>query len=83
MPVEGEVLKIDASVYKIFISKKSEYLQEIEHEGVCYIGKFLGGILTDESLILVQENLKSILKKVLPDFSINSDSLILFPIIKK
>lgn len=71
---------LNPHLYDLFVSEKEEYLRVIEQGGVCYLGKFLGKLIEENALKLAEENVLSILKKMVPDFPFNPDSFILFPV---
>lgn len=67
----------------LFIQKgDSLYLQEIESEGVVYLGKSLGVCVEIESLNPLQIHVYSLLKRLIPDYPYEEKPLLLLAIPK-
>lgn len=72
---------IPSHLRSLFIQNTSgEYLQEIVWQQHRYIGKFIDPLATIPSLELIESNIHSLLKKLVPDDHTYSP-LILFPVI--
>ncbi|MGA8165351.1 MAG: hypothetical protein WB791_10105 [Waddliaceae bacterium] len=61
-------------------SADSEYLREIIYQEMHFLGKFLGGIANLQHIELVEANIYSLLKRLVPHFSYEEIPLYLFPI---
>jgi hypothetical protein len=69
------------SLRELFIQvHSSEYLQEIEHEELGYLGKFLGPSISLSSLELIENNVISLLRKLVPNFPYEENPLLLFAV---
>lgn len=82
-PVEGgfaEALgRVDPQLANLFIQGGENYLQQVVHQDVRYLGKFAGEMCDIGRLELLEKNIFSLLKKLIPDYSYESVSLVLFP----
>lgn len=58
-----------------------DYLTDLTHNDMRYLGKFLGKISTLPQLELVENNVYSLLKRVVPNFPYQETPLYLFTII--
>lgn len=71
---------VDPKILKIFIrSDTSDYLRELEHRGQRFIGKEVGPISDINILPLLQTNIYSLLKKIVPSYPCENIALTLFP----
>lgn len=82
-PIEddfAEVLEsVDPQVSALFITQESsEYLQEIIHNDRRYLGKFTGEAVGSQELILLESNIYSLLKKIVPNYPYDRVPLVLF-----
>lgn len=60
--------KIDPQIMKMFVSDNEDsYLSEITFENILYIGKYVGEVITVSELELLQQNIYSILNKMIPN----------------
>ncbi len=77
----AEALKsIDSQLANLFIRKNDDsYLQEVSYNGVRYLGKFAGEINDPASLKLLEENIYSLLKRIVPNYQFERGALVLFP----
>lgn len=55
----------------------SPYLQQIENEGILYLGKYLGSSIDMGALDLMYAHIYSLLKKLVPHFSYEQYPLLL------
>lgn len=62
----------------LFIGKEQRYLQEVEFEGRRYLGKFAGCLNEVSQLNLLEQNVLSILTKMIPDYPYHQEPLLLF-----
>lgn len=51
-----------------FIQADGEYLCELDHQGLRYIGKWLGGIVELPKVEMMEQNIYSLLKRLVPEF---------------
>ncbi len=65
-------------IIETFIDNASEYLHEITHEGIRYIGKLLGAIESYANLELLEANIYSLLTKLSSSYNFKEKPLILF-----
>ena len=71
--------KIDPQIIKMFISDNEDsYLNEVTFEGTQYIGKYVGEVAALSELELLQQNIYSILNKMIPNHTCESVPLVLF-----
>lgn len=71
---------IDANILSIFINNHADYLKEVTHEGIRYIGKYVGGIAHTSQLALLEVNIYSLIKKIVPNYTVETIPLELFAI---
>lgn len=73
---------LDPRLINLYVQEGEDtYLQSIENEGNKYLGKPVGIITETSTLELLQLNIYSILKKLVPDFPYESTPLELVPIV--
>lgn len=71
--------EIDPLIIKMFISDSEEsYLNEVIFEGTRYFGKYVGEVAVVSELELLQQNIYSILNKLIPNQKCESVPLVLF-----
>ena len=75
-----EMEKANPNVVAQFIQKEGDYLREIFHNDMTFLGKEIGKIVSLPQLELLEENIYSLLKKVVPEFPYQETPLYLFPI---
>lgn len=63
------------------LNEEYEYLTKITHQDVHYLGKYVGQLCDIETLELVENNIFSLLKKIVPNYPYSESQLLLFPII--
>lgn len=68
------------SILDTFLSEGDTYLKQLNSNGVEYIGKFVGEISDLESLELLEKNIYSLLRRILPDYEFKKRPLILLTI---
>lgn len=71
--------EVDEEVKIFFIQNDENYLQRVRHNGVLYLGKFLGHKSDLESLRSVEENIYSLLSRLVPNYDFKKTPLRLFP----
>lgn len=72
---------LDPRMIDLYVQEGEAYLQSIENEGSKFLGKPVGSITETSTLELLQLNIYSILKKLVPDFPYESTPLQLVPIV--
>lgn len=77
---ENELQKVNPHLIKQFIHPHGEYLEEIHHEGMAYLGKKLGKLTKISEISLKEANIYSILKILVPEFPYDEIPLMLFTI---
>ncbi|NGX43693.1 MAG: hypothetical protein K940chlam7_01993 [Chlamydiae bacterium] len=77
---EKEIEKINPNVVAQFIQKEGDYLRDITHDGMRFLGKNVGKIIVLPQLEMLEANIYSILKKIVPDFPYQEVPLYLFAI---
>ncbi|MFQ5728768.1 MAG: hypothetical protein ACE5GN_00205 [Waddliaceae bacterium] len=75
-----EMEKANPNVVAQFIRKEGDYLREISHNDMKFLGKEIGKIISLPQLELLEENIYSLLKKVVPEFPYEEAPLYLFPV---
>ena len=75
-----QIEKANPHVVAQFIQKKGDYLQEATYDEMRFIGKEVGKIVTIPQLKQLEQNVYSILKKIVPEFPYNETPLYLFPV---
>ncbi|NGX57783.1 MAG: hypothetical protein K940chlam3_00678 [Chlamydiae bacterium] len=71
---------IPADRRDLYIQSTGEYLTEIQIDNHRYLGKSCGNLSELENLTLLEENIYTLLEKVVPDFPYTETPLTLFPI---
>lgn len=78
---EKELAKVNPNLVAAFIQKRGdEYLQDFVHEEIRYFGKRGGKNLTIAQLELIEENIYSLLKRLVPEFSYEEIPLYVFAV---
>lgn len=75
-----ELSTADPHVLNAFVQEKGEYLQEYTCDGLRYLGKHVGKNINQSELDLVETNIYSLLKKVVPEFPYDETPLYLFAV---
>jgi len=70
----------DQELVWIFLSNDGQYLHEVEYQDVKYIGKPVGEITDMKTLLLLESNIYSLLKKLFPDIQVTNTPLKLIAI---
>src|SRR5438105_1590338 len=71
--------KVNPEIVSLFVKKGGDYLEKINFKGVSYLGKFVGDIADGTALELLEANIYSLLKKLVPEYSYEKIPLLLFP----
>lgn len=84
LPIKGELAEAlgvaDEAVKKIFIKdEEKKYLEQIHSNGTDYLGKFVGAKCDLQKLHGVENNINSLLARIVPNYSCPESPLKLFP----
>lgn len=71
---------VPKEIVSLFIQRDSDYLQRFSSGGVDYLGKQLEEITSMESLELIQQNVYSLLRRLVADYPYESESLVILSI---
>lgn len=77
-----KLAQVNPHLLETFIQKDGEYLSEVQHNEIRFLGKHVGKIVALPQLELLEANIYSLLKKMVPDFPYEEAPLYLFSIIK-
>lgn len=72
-----KLAKIPSPLISAIINEGDRYLQEFPYEGIRYLGKVLNGYTEYPNLELLEINIYSLLKKLVPDYPYDQAPLIL------
>lgn len=78
--LETQLKKNDENKLALFISNDGDHLRQVIYKGQQFLGKFTGQPNDVESLALLEANIYSLLKMLVPDYDFAHSPLILFPI---
>ena len=75
--------QLDRKIYCVFVRPEGEesYLQEYTHGSQLYLGKKLGTLIECTTLELLQVNIYSLLKKLVPGYPYEAIPLQLLPLV--
>lgn len=74
-----ELDQADQILKQLFISEGDDYLQQVNHRGKKYLGKYLGERSDLQTLHDVEKNIYSLVFKLTPNFPCKEKQLRLFP----
>lgn len=72
--------KSSPALRNLFIQNNSDYLCQIEYKGIVYLGKPAGSIVDVQRLESLEENIYSLLRRLVPEYAYEQTPLLLFPI---
>lgn len=75
-----ELDKTNPNVVSTFIQEAGDYLHDYTHNDIRYLGKHAGKNLTLIQLDMLEINIYSLLRKIVPEFPYDETPLYLFPI---
>lgn len=76
-----ELKELPLPVRETFIQEQpSDYLQQIEREGVFYLGKSIGSPYDMASIDSLETHIYSLLRKLIPDYPYDQHPLLLLPL---
>jgi hypothetical protein len=80
-PIDGilahQLENVPSAILDSFISEGDNYLQDIEDNGVRYLGKFSDSCTELRDLELLESNIYSLLKKIEPNYLFHHTPLVL------
>jgi len=76
--LENELQAVDPKILNLFL-QSDEYLTKIVYNDMNFLGKYTNTTSNSSELTLLQDNIYSILKKVLPKYPFENKPLVLFP----
>ena len=76
--LESALIQQNSFLIDQFIGVDPSYLRKIEYQGISYLGKAMGSITDLTSLLLVEENIYSLIKTLAPHISVKENPLFLF-----
>ncbi len=83
LPINDELTadldKIDPKIRALFIKEEDNYLQEIIFENTRFLGKGIYEAIELNELEMLEINIYSLLKKLVPHYSFEKSPLVLFP----
>lgn len=71
--------EVDEEARMFFIQDGDNYLQRVRHNGSLYLGKFLGIKSDLQCLRTIEENIYSLLTRLVPNYPCEETPLLLFP----
>lgn len=74
---------VNPMVVAQFINEEEGYLSDIMHSNMRFLGKNVGTVVVLPKLELLEANIYSLLKKLVPDFPYQEAPLYLFPLENK
>lgn len=72
---------VDLRVYELYVREGDAYLQNLTYQGIQYLGKPVSPIVEIATLELLQLNIYSLLKKLVPDFAYETIPLQIVPVV--
>lgn len=71
--------KLDSQLTAMFIADDVDHLNLYEHEGQLLLGKRIGEMSDAAGILLVGTHIISVIKKLLPEYPADIQSLVIFP----
>ncbi len=78
--LETALEKLDPKIVAIYINADPEHLKKLEFADKQYIGKSLGEMADSAAVLLMATHIVSVIKKLMPDYHLDIDSLVIIPI---
>ncbi len=78
--LQAQLKKKSPQFLELFIQDDPDYLQRVEHQGQPYLGKFLDSHVDLSHLDLIESNVYSLLRRVVPEYPFQESILELFPV---
>ncbi len=72
--------RVNPNLLKAFIQEDGDYLTDVHHNDMRFIGKTIPETIALPQLELLEQNVYSLLRKLVPEFSYEEVPLYLFPI---
>ena len=73
--------KVNPALLNEFIKEDGENLCEMHHQQMRYLGKQLGSIISLDRIELLEKNIVSFLRRLVPDFPYEEAPLYLIPLL--
>lgn len=77
--IQERIKMLDPYLVSMFLAQDSEHLQQYRHEGRDFLGKPLGELADSSTVLLVGTHIISVIKKLLPDYRVDINSLVILP----
>lgn len=77
---EAKLEQIPHSLRVFFIQDHPDYLQQITHNGIPYLGKQLEKVIDLRTLDSLEAHIISLLKRLVPDHPYENDTLTFLPL---
>ncbi len=78
--LEASLEKIDPKIVNLYINADPEHLKKLEFADKQYIGKGLGEMADSATVLLMATHIVSVIKKLIPDYHLDINSLVVIPI---
>lgn len=75
--------QVNPDLVALFLDPRNGYLRSMDREGKRYLGKMVEPSSDLASLELLEANIISLLKKIVPEFTYDQVELELFPLVTK
>ena len=79
-PLKKTLDKLNPHMKQLFIQNGSEYLHCTDRDGCDFLGKRLDKVQEISRFELLEANIKSLIKKLAPDYPLDERELTLFPV---
>jgi len=76
----SELEKVNPNLVSQYVQDSDDYLREVIQNELRFLGKNIGKIITLSQLELIEANIYSVLKKLVPDYPYEETPLYVFPI---
>lgn len=72
--------QINPAIRTLFIKSEENYLHEVQKNNQCYLGKLIPNKSELPALEMLEANIYSLLKRLVPDYPYENVPLALFPV---
>jgi hypothetical protein len=72
-----KLAEIPSEILKFYICEGDNYLKKIEKHGICYLGKNVKNCVEFPTLQLLETNIYSLLKKIIPNYPYHNTPLVI------
>lgn len=77
--LQEKINMLDPHWVSMFIAQDSEHVQHYQYKDQVFLGKQLGDLADSSTVLLVGTHIISVIKKLLPDYHVDINSLIILP----